>query len=154
MSPTSSRGLAATRSWRPCSPIVGKRFTRTMEEEGETALQASGDLRPRALPGSPFRERANARQIVSIGQLFEQQVGQGRGRLADGESRMATAFDHRHAPAATGQREGDERAGEPGTDHRHVGVDVFDRCNGHEVTPKPHTVHEGRENNRCSRLIA
>ena len=125
--------------------IVGKRFTGTVEEEGETALQASGDLRPCPLPGSPFRERTNPRQFISIGQLFEQQVGQRSGRLADGESRMAAAFDHRHAPAATRQREGDERAGEPGTDHCHVSVDVFDRCDGHEVTPKPHTAHEGRE---------
>ena len=42
--------------------VVGKRLTRTMEEEGEPALQASRDIRPRALPGSPFRERANSRQ--------------------------------------------------------------------------------------------
>ena len=93
--------------------VVGKRLTRAMEAKGEAALQASGDIRPRALPCPPLREGTDARHSVSIGQLFEEQIGQGCGRLADGESRMSPAFDHRDAPPASHQRERDERAREP-----------------------------------------
>ena len=95
-----------------------------MEEEGEAALEPAGDVRSRALPRAPLRERADARQIVAIRQLLDQQVGERRGRLADGEARMTAAFDQRDAAAPLAKRERRQRAGESRADDGDVGVDV------------------------------
>ena len=106
--------------------IVGEALAGAMEEEREAALETAGDVRTCPLPGSPFRERPDARQIVAIGDFLEQQVGQRRGRLADRESGMAAAFDQRDAQPATPQRQRGQRSGEPGADDGDVGVDAVD----------------------------
>ena len=106
--------------------VVGERLARAMEEEGEAALQAARDVRSRPLPRAPLRERPDPRQVVAVRQLLEQQVGQRRGRLADGEARVAAAFDQRDAPAALQQRERRQRSAEAGADDGDVGVDAGD----------------------------
>ena len=40
----------------PVRLVVRKPFVAAMEAEGEAALQAGGDVRPRALPRAPLRE--------------------------------------------------------------------------------------------------
>ena len=66
--------------------VVRESLVESMEEEREPALEAAGDVRMRPLPRAPLRERADLRQVVAIGELFEQQIGQRRRRFADGES--------------------------------------------------------------------
>jgi hypothetical protein len=52
-----------------------------------------------SLPGAPFREHADPRQVVTVGELLEQQVRQRRGRLADREPRVAALLNQRDAAA-------------------------------------------------------
>ena len=114
-----------------------------MEEEGEAALQAARDVRPRPLPRAPLRERSDPRQIVAVRQLLEQEVGERRGRLADGEARVTAAFDQRDAPAALQQRERRQRSAEAGADDGDVGVDAGDGCERHacaRCSPAEHAV--------------
>ncbi len=94
-----------------------------MKEEGESALEAAGHVGPRPLPRAPFRERADPRQVVAIGELFEEQVGQWRRGLADREPRMTAALDEGDAPPALPECERAQGAGEPGADDRDVRVD-------------------------------
>ncbi len=75
---------------------VGEGPVPLVAEEAEPALQPAGQLRIRPLPGPPFGERADARQVVTIGQLLDQQVRQRRRRLADREAGMAAPFEQDH----------------------------------------------------------
>src|SRR5204863_10182632 len=49
--------------------VIRERFAGPMKIESEAALQAAGDLWPRALPRAPFGEHANLRQFVRVGQF-------------------------------------------------------------------------------------
>ena len=86
-------------------------------------------LRPQATSGRArcqvphFENGPDLRQVVAIGQLFEQQVGQRRRRLADGEPRMPAAFDEGDAAPALPERERAQRAREAGADDGDVDVD-------------------------------
>ena len=73
-------------------PIAGGPVStpRLVLEVREPPLQPAHDLRIRALPGSECRKRPQARQAVSIGQLLDEDAGQGRRRFPDGKSRMAS----------------------------------------------------------------
>src|SRR5438477_12752048 len=93
-----------------------------MEIEREAALQAAGDIRPRALPRPPLRKHANLRQVVRVGELFEQQIREGSRRLADDKPRMPATLDENHALAAPPQRKRHQRSGKSGTDDRNIGV--------------------------------
>ena len=104
--------------------VVRERRAGLMEEEREAALQAARDVRTRPLPRAPLRERANPRQIVAVRQLLDQQIGERRRGLADGEARMAAAFDERDALSPLEQRERRERSGEARADDGDVGVDA------------------------------
>jgi hypothetical protein len=107
-----------------------------MKEEREPSLEAAGDLGAGALPRAPLRERPHPRQVVAIRELLDEKIAQRRGRLADDEAGMASAFDQDDATAATAQRQGGERAGEAGADNRDVGVDALDRSQpGHWAAP-------------------
>ncbi len=85
--------------------VVAERLVWCVEVEGEPALDPGGHVRVRALPRPPLRKRPDPGQIEPVGQFLQEQVRQGRRRLADGESRMAVAFDERHAPAAAAEGE-------------------------------------------------
>jgi hypothetical protein len=67
---------------------VYERLVETMEEEGEAAFQPDPDVGVGPLPRSPFRECPDSRQMVSIGKLFQQEIGERRGRFANGEPGM------------------------------------------------------------------
>ena len=107
--------------------IVRESFAGTMEQEGEPAFETAGDLRALPLPGAPLRERPDARQIVAIGDLLDQQVGERRGRFADGEPGMTSALDERDAHPATPQRQRGQRPGESGADDGDVDVEILHR---------------------------
>src|SRR5437763_10755007 len=95
-----------------------------MKVEREAALQSTGDIRTRALPRAPLREHANLWQVVRVGQLLEEQIREGSGRLADGESRMPAALDENGALPAAAECERHERSGEAGADDGDVGVNA------------------------------
>ena len=103
--------------------VVDESLSVLMEEEGEPAFETACDVVAHSLPGAPFRERSHLRQVVAVGQLFEQEIGQGRGGLADREPRMATPLDEGDTPSSLPQRERAERAGESRADDRDVDVD-------------------------------
>ncbi len=106
-------------------------------EEGEPALEPAGHVGVRRAPGPPLGERPQARQVPAVGELLEHQVGDRRGRLADGEARMPAAFEQRDGPALPAQDQGGQRAGESRSDDRDVGVDGVPRDQGHAAAA-PH----------------
>jgi len=65
------------------------------------ALQPADDVGVRALPGAVGRERPEPRQIVSIGELFDDDASQRRRRLTDRESRVPAALQQNHAQPET-----------------------------------------------------
>jgi len=71
-----------------------------VEKEAEPTLQADRDVRPCPLPATPFREGLDLRQVISVGKLLEQQVGQWRRRFSYCEPRVGTALNEGYAPAA------------------------------------------------------
>jgi hypothetical protein len=95
-------------------PIVRIRegVARLVKVEREASFEAGGDLRVGALPASPLRERAHARQVVGIRQLLELEIGERRRRLANRKPRVASAFDQCDTPAAFQERERRERSTE------------------------------------------
>ena len=89
VSAISSCGLAATSSCRSRAAVSAN------ADPGSWKKNVNPRLRPHATSGSarchvpPLRERPDARQVVAVRELLEQKVGQRRGGLADGESRVA-----------------------------------------------------------------
>ena len=96
--------------------IVRERLAEAVEVEREPALEAAADIRARSLPRAPFREHADLRQVVAVGELLDQQVGQRRRRFADGEARMASALDQHDAFSRAPQAQRHQRPGESGAD--------------------------------------
>ena len=115
--------------------VVRKCGARLVEEKREPALQAAGDVRTRALPRAPLGERPNPRQIVAVGELLEQEIGERCRGFPDGESRVAAPLDEHDAPPSFDQRERSERPGEARSHDRDVGMDAGNR--GKAVTHCP-----------------
>ena len=111
--------------------IVRDRRTRLMKEEREPALESACDLGPGTLPCPPLRERANAREIVAVGQFLYQQVRERRRGLSDRESRMAAPLDERDALPPFEQSERGQGSAEAGSDDGDVGIDARDWRKGH-----------------------
>src|SRR5579872_121892 len=88
--------------------------------ESESALEAAGNLRMRALPGSPFGHRADVRQAITGGELFEQQVRKRSRRLSDHGAGVASALEEHNGKAEAAADHGGERSGEPGADDGEV----------------------------------
>ena len=59
--------------------VIAEFAARLVMEEREAAFQSAGDFGMRGLPRSPFRERANRREIVAVAKFFEDQVRERRG---------------------------------------------------------------------------
>ncbi len=74
----------------------------------EPALQSADDVRVRALPGPERRQRPQAREVVSIGKLLDEDAGERRRRLADREARMPAALEQHHAVAEPPRDHGQE----------------------------------------------
>jgi hypothetical protein len=77
---------------------------RLMEEEREPTLQPARHIGPHSLPGAPLRERPDPRQVVAIGEFLDEEIGERRGRLPDGEARVAAAFGEDDAPSTLEER--------------------------------------------------
>ena len=90
--------------------------------EGKAALQAAGDPGISPLPGSPLRERPHGRQIVTITELFEKQVGEWRGGFSDDDAGVCSLLDHDDGEAEAARDHGEEGAGESGADNGQVVV--------------------------------
>jgi hypothetical protein len=58
--------------------LIGPGVPMDMMIEREAALETAADFRVSFLPGSPFRERRDLRQVVAPRQFLQQQVGQRR----------------------------------------------------------------------------
>ena len=82
--------------------------------EGEASFEAAREMRSLFLPGPPFAERPNERQIIIVGDFFEQQIRQGRCGFPDHKTRMTTALKQRGGEAKSMGNHGHERAGESG----------------------------------------
>jgi hypothetical protein len=100
--------------------VVGKFLSRRVMVKREAAFQTAGKLRIRLLPRSPFRERTQAGQIVAVSKLLDQKVGDRRGGFTDGEAGMPALFQQHHRASQPPRDHGEQRAGEPGADHRDV----------------------------------
>ena len=87
--------------------IVAERLAKRVVKKGKPALEAAADSRVFALPLTPAAERQKLRQVVFLGELLQQQIGQRRGRLADREARMRATLDQH------------DRAAQPPRHHRH-----------------------------------
>ena len=72
------------------------------------------------LPAAPLREWPQRRQIIALGQLLEEEVGERRGRLADDHARMGASLDENNGPAQTARDHRQQRAGESGSNNRNV----------------------------------
>ena len=75
------------------------------------------------LPRAPLRERrARGSASYRSAQLFEQDVGQRRRGLADGEPRMPAPLEQHDRPPEPAEGQRRQRAGEPGADDGDVSV--------------------------------
>jgi hypothetical protein len=91
-------------------------------EIGESAFEAADDSGIRMPPFAIGSERRESRQRVARGKLFEDEVHQRRGGLADGKARMRAAFeqDHRMSEASRNHRQ--QRSAEAGTNDGKVEI--------------------------------
>jgi hypothetical protein len=112
--------------------VVGEQHAWLVEEEREAALQTARDVRTLPLPCAPLGERAKPREIVPIGEFFDQQVGERRRGFTDGEARVTATLDQDHASPALEQRERRQRPGEARSDDHDVGVDPVNRSERHQ----------------------
>ena len=57
--------------------VVDESLFVLMKEKREPSFETARDVGARSLPRAPFRERSHPWQVVSVGELFEQKVGEG-----------------------------------------------------------------------------
>ena len=100
------------------------RLVETVVEKGEAAIEAASDFGMLPLPCPPLRERGKSRQVVVANQLFQQQVRERGGRLADDEARMTSALEEHDRTPEPPRDHRQERAGKPGADDGDVEVGV------------------------------
>ena len=61
--------------------------------KGEAAFEAACHVRIGLLPTAPFGERRNTWQVITSRQTFQQDIGQRRGRFADGKAWVLVFFE-------------------------------------------------------------
>src|SRR5262245_33372069 len=76
----------------------------------------------RLLPRSPRAERPDPIQAVTVAELFEQEVRQRRGRLADRETRMRVPLDEDGGAPEPPASDREKRAREAGSQDRDVEI--------------------------------
>jgi hypothetical protein len=91
-------------------------------EVGEAALQPAHHVGVRATPRAKRAERPQPRQVVAIGQLFDQHAGERRRGFANGEARMPAALEERHAQPQPPRDHREDRAAEARPDDDEVEV--------------------------------
>ena len=78
--------------------VAAKALSALVRVEREAALQATPDFRVAALPRPPRGQGPDARQVVALRELLEQEVGERRGGLSNREARMRSPFDEDDGP--------------------------------------------------------
>jgi hypothetical protein len=103
-------------------------------EVAEAALQPDPQLRVVGLPGAVRRQGAQAGQPVPVGQGAEDEVGRGRGGLADGEPGVGAPVDQRGAEPQARQDQRHQASAEAGAQYGDIGVDPghgqWSQCTG------------------------
>ncbi len=120
-------------------------------EEAEAALEAAADVGIRASPRAPFRERAQPREIVGVGQLLDQEIGERCGGFSNRKPRMASTLDEQDGSSAPAQRHRRQRTGEAAADDHHIGVASRPR-DGHARTSSQLAQTTGGRTD-CSRFM-
>src|SRR5437868_3829465 len=69
--------------------------------KSEAALKSTRNLRRMLLPGSPFRQWPNSRQLVDISDFLQEQVCQRGGGFADCETWMPYPFQQSRGESKT-----------------------------------------------------
>ena len=105
-------GAVGARRERPALLVLEKR---------EAALDAAGQVRIGPLPRPVLRQRRQPRQVVGLRQRFQDEIGQRRRGLADGEARVRAALDEDDAAPKPAQHHRQDAAGEARAEDRHVG---------------------------------
>src|SRR5436190_6250715 len=80
----------------PVSPITLPALPLFMMKEGEPTLQSASHRRMRSLPTPPLGERRDPRELITAGEFFQKQVGQGRRGFADRKTRVPAPFQQCH----------------------------------------------------------
>src|ERR1700676_2414275 len=78
--------------------------------EGEAALEAACYVRIGLLPTAPFGKWRNAGQVITSRQTLQQNVGQWRGRFADGKAWVLVFFKQNYRPSQTVSNHGKQAA--------------------------------------------
>ena len=104
--------------------VHGEALAELVMAEGKAALEPTGDLRMRSLPGAPLDEGQQSRQIVAAREVFEQQIGERRRGFADGKPRMAVALEQQHRESESPGDQGQQRTGKTRAGYCDVKVTV------------------------------
>ena len=90
--------------------VTHARCAKDVVIESEAAFEAACHVRIFLLPTPPFGKWRNARQVVASRQIFQQNVGQRRGRFADGEARVLVFFEQDYRVAQLVSNHGEQAA--------------------------------------------
>jgi hypothetical protein len=112
--------------------IVCERLAEAMKEKRESALEATADMGVLALPRTPLGKRSNVRQVVAIGELFDEKVGQRSRRFADGEPRVPSTLEQGDGVTPLPQGQCAQGAREAGPDDGEVDVEGGHEAGGDE----------------------
>ena len=93
-----------------------------MVKEGEAAFETAGEVGEIALPGTPAGEGAEGGKVVTVAELFEEEVGDGGGGFADDPAGMAMTFDEDDGAAELAEDLGEDGTGEPAADDGDVEI--------------------------------
>ncbi len=97
-------------------------FPSFVPEIRETAFQAADYVGIMALPRAVCRQWNQSWQIVTFGQLFNDQIHERRGRFADRKARMRAAFDEDHRQPEAPRDHCQQRRAEARADDCHIEI--------------------------------
>ena len=122
--------------------------------EAEPPLQATADVRIGPLPLSILSQRHQPRQIISPGELFQHEVGQRRGGLADGKTWVSPALEEEDGEPEPPGDHRRQRAAEAGADDGEVKTGTHSDDSGQRCSPLDRTITgDYRRRSQCARTI-
>src|SRR5262249_8102813 len=89
-------------------------------DEGEATLEAAGQVRIGSLPTAIFAQGQQSWQAIGVAQPFEDEIGNRRGRLANGKARMPSFFQQDCSQPQPLGDQGHQRACEASTQNQDV----------------------------------
>lgn len=90
--------------------------------EREAAFESAVEVGKIALPGTPSGEGAKGGELVTVAELFEEEVGDGGGGFADDPAGMAMTFDEDDGATDLAEDLGEDGTGEPAADDGDVEI--------------------------------